>query len=81
MLLYQLYACNTIVTQHYSLKKKVYNTSLSSGSDVMNISLVDPVLAANEIRIIPYTWTERTGPCMRVELYGCQYNGQPCDSH
>ena len=39
----------------------------------MNVQLLNPPIVASKVRFVPHSPHSRT-VCMRVEVFGCQYN-------
>lgn len=57
------------VSSLFQVLKGNENTYLEAKRDL------NPPIRASRIRFLPYSFHRRT-VCMRVELYGCQWNGK-----
>lgn len=78
-------------TTHYRIEYVRMNTSwikyhnrglvevLEGNEDTVTVvrQNLDPPIVAAQIRIVPYSTYPRT-MCLRVEFYGCPYNGHFC---
>jgi hypothetical protein len=68
------YVFNVIVCVMFQVIEGNSNTYLGSKREL------DPPVWASRIRYLPYSYHRRT-VCMRVEVYGCYWNGKSQHSH